>query len=49
MKINKMSATGRKTIEKIAKANGMSVEKTVSAMLRPSRANGVTIHLDYGL
>ena len=49
MKLEQLKPSTRKTIRRIAKASGMTEEKVLSAMLKPSSANRVTTHLNYGV
>lgn len=49
MKLEDLKPSTRETIRRIAKASGMDEKKVLSAMLNPSRRNGVSSHLDYGV
>ena len=48
-KLKQLKPSTQRTIAKIAKASNMTPEKVLRVMLRPTNANGVTTHLDYGL
>lgn len=48
-KLNELKSQTRRTIAKIAKASGLTPEKVLRVMLKPTNANGVTTHLSYGV
>ena len=48
-KLNELKVSTQRTIAKIAKASGLTPEKVLRVMLRPTNARGVTTHLSYGI
>lgn len=48
-KLKELKPSTRRTIARIAKASGITPEKVLRIMLRPTNANGVTTHLRYGV
>ena len=48
-KLSELKPSTRKTIKRIAKASGLTPEKVLRVMLKPTNAHGVTTHLTYGV
>ncbi len=48
-RLNQLKKSSQRTIRRIAKASGISPEKVLRLMLRPSSADEVTTHLNYGI
>ena len=49
MKLTDLKVATQRTINKIAKASRLTPEEVLRRMLRPSNADVVTSHLDYGI
>lgn len=49
MKLEELKPSTRKTIRRIAAASGLNEKEVLRRMLKPSSANGVTTHLNYGV
>ena len=47
-KLEDLTPATRRTIRHIAKSSGITPEKAIAIMLRPTNSHGVTTHLDYG-
>lgn len=48
-KLTQLKKSSQRTIRKIAKTSGITPEEVLRRMLKPSSADGVTTHLDYGI
>ena len=48
LKLSQLKKSTQETIAKIAKASNMTAEKVLKVMCRPTSANGVTTHLNFG-
>ncbi len=49
MNLNDLKKSTQRTIRKIAKASGISPDEALRKMLKPTSADWVTSHLDYGI
>ena len=49
MKLTDLKIATQRTINKIAKASRLTPEEVLRRMMRPSNADVVTSHLDYGI
>lgn len=49
MKLTDLKVATQRTIKKIAKASRITPEEVLRRMLRPSNADKVSSHLDYGI
>ena len=48
-KLSQLKKSSQRTIRRIAKASGITPEEVLRRMLKPTSADGVTTHLDYGV